>query len=62
MNPSLLRALTWGTVAAAVLSALLLAAGEFDFGRDADSDDRPALTLPSDSGANGAQRNDNTPR
>jgi hypothetical protein len=49
MNTTTFKALTWGTVAAAVLSALLLAvveSGVSDFGREHAEDATPATTQP----------------
>ena len=53
MNTTTFKALTWGTVAAAVLSALLLAAvesGVSDFGRE-HADDASTGTAQPDSNA-----------
>ena len=53
MNPTSLRALTWGTVAAAVISALLLAVAEVggvDFGLEGLGETLRAVSLPSDPG------------
>ena len=47
MNPTSLRALTWGTVAAAVISALLLAVAEVggvDFGLESVDETLPSGT------------------
>ena len=57
MNLSSLRALTWGTVAAAVVSALLLAAvevGGIEFGLDGANQDRQSPVLPTDADATGS--------
>ena len=53
MNPTSLRALTWGTVAAAVISALLLAVAEvggMDFDLESVSETLHRTSLPSDLG------------
>jgi hypothetical protein len=50
MNMSTLKALTWGTVAAAVLSAVMLAAGELDNERDSASGPAMGILLPADTG------------
>ena len=53
MNPTSLRALTWGTVAAAVISALLLAVAEvggMDFGLESVGETLHRTSSPSDHG------------
>jgi hypothetical protein len=57
MNMSTLKALTWGTVAAAVLSALMLASGELDNERDATASPAMGIALPGDVGEAGGWRN-----
>lgn len=51
MNMSTLKALTWGTVAAAVLSALMLASGELDNEHDAGGKPAVGMLLPADTGS-----------
>ena len=65
MHLSTLRALTWGTVAAAMVSALWLAAEEFaggDFGREQAGEGARGLTIPGDATAAGAGRPTQVPR
>ena len=67
MHLNTLRALTWVTVAAALVSALWLAAAEFgggDFGREDGSEDGRGLMLPGDAPGTGAigSRPATTPR
>ena len=53
MNPTSLRALTWGTVAAAVISALLLAVAEVggvDFGLESGGETLHRTSSPSEHG------------
>lgn len=57
MNMSTLKALTWGTVAAAVLSALMLASAELDNEREAAGSPDVGVLLPSDTGEGSAWRN-----
>ena len=57
MNMSPLKALTWGTVAAAVLSALMLASSELDNEREAAGSPAVGALLPSDTGDGGSWRN-----
>ena len=54
MNMSTLKALTWGTVAAAVLSALMLASGELDNEIDVGSSSGVGILMPTDN-ASGKQ-------
>ena len=63
MNTTTFKALTWGTVAAAVFSALLLAlveSGVSDFGREHAEGAAPAATQPDPGTAN--TRSDGTAR
>jgi hypothetical protein len=58
MNTSTFKALTWGTVAAAVLSALLLAvveSGAPDFGRDRAEEAAPGTAQTEPTAAPGAR-------
>lgn len=57
MNLSTLKALTWGTVAAAVLSALMLASGELDNEHDAGPSSGVGILLKSDAAGGGDWRN-----
>ena len=57
MNMSMLKAITWGTVAAAVLSAVMLASSELVIERDATGSPAVGVLLPSDSGDANAWRN-----
>jgi hypothetical protein len=50
MNMSTLKALTWGTVAAAVLSALMLASAELDNEYEVGSNPAMGILLPADTG------------
>ena len=59
MNLISLRALTWGTVAAAVISALLLAAAEtgmIDFGHESASEGLLESAMPADPSGAGSHR------
>ena len=69
MNTTTLKALTWGTVAAAVSSALLLAlveSGVSDFGRDRAEEAAPGAAQPEPSATPSARGDrsarDGTPR